>query len=70
MVAEERNDQVLWMADCYTLAKRFPDVATWMSLLERIAPPNCNLSPFHYWLWKEIWRASHTTDVEEKAAVV
>lgn len=66
MAIHGKNDQVLWMADCYTLAKRFPDASTWMALLERIAPKTCSLSPFHYWLWKEIWLASHSTDVEEE----
>ncbi|MBX9878646.1 MAG: hypothetical protein K2Y22_09325 [Candidatus Obscuribacterales bacterium] len=70
MVTQEKNDHVLWMADCYTLAKRFPEVTTWMSLLEKIAPKTCSLSPFHYWLWKEIWLASHSTDAEEKPALV
>jgi hypothetical protein len=52
------DQQVLWMADCYSLAKRFPNSRTWLSLLEPVEPEETN--PFHYWLWMEIWKAAQT----------
>ncbi len=61
MIASEKSEQVLWMADCYSLAKRFPNPRTWMSLLdpnEGYDPERIN--PFHYWLWMEIWKAAQT----------
>ncbi|HEY9870936.1 MAG TPA: hypothetical protein V6D08_17355 [Candidatus Obscuribacterales bacterium] len=59
MLTREKSEQVLWMADCYSLAKRFPNCSTWMALLEPVAADNYKeLSPFHYWLWMEIWRAA------------
>jgi hypothetical protein len=53
----KEKEQVLWMADCYSLAKRFPHPHLWLSLLE---PENDTqeISPFHYWLWMEIWKAA------------
>jgi hypothetical protein len=66
MLTQEKGEQVLWMADCYSLAKRFPNPRTWMALLE---PADPNLNPFHYWLWMEIWKASHSdSDPEPKIA--
>jgi hypothetical protein len=66
MLTQEKSEQVLWMADCYSLAKRFPNPRTWMSLLE---PADPNLNPFHYWLWMEIWKASHTeTEMDPKVS--
>jgi hypothetical protein len=68
MITDDRNEQVLWMADCYSLAKRFPNPGTWMSLLGQ---DNHNrqedYNPFHYWLWMEIWKASHSNNMEEVA---
>jgi len=59
MLTREKSEQVLWMADCYSLAKRFPNCGTWMALLEPVAADTPqDLSPFHYWLWMEIWRAA------------
>lgn len=60
MLTREKPDQVLWMADCYSLAKRFPNCRTWMALLEpeAIGQAGGELSPFHYWLWMEIWKAA------------
>ena len=61
MVTQETTDQILWMADCYSLAKRFPNPHTWLSLLEPLEPESAeNLNPFHYWLWMEIWKAAQT----------
>jgi len=62
MVTQETTggEQVLWMADCYSLAKRFPNPQTWLSLLN--PPPSGEkneFNPFHYWLWMEIWNAAH-----------
>jgi len=65
MLTQERNEQVLWMADCYSLAKRFPNPRTWMSLLEPLEPEDAeHLNPFHYWLWMEIWKAAQTKSDE------
>jgi hypothetical protein len=60
MLTQDRNEQVLWMADCYSLAKRFPNAGTWMSLLEPVSPQGAELKPFHYWLWMEIWKAAQS----------
>lgn len=61
MIAQDKNEQVLWMADCYSLAKRFHDPRTWMSLLEPMGSQKAQqLKPFHYWLWMEIWKAAQT----------
>ncbi len=61
--------QILWMADCYSLAKRFPNPHTWMELLEPLehgAPADIN--PFHYWLWMEIWKAAQSQSDEATPA--
>lgn len=59
MLTKEKSEQVLWMADCYSLAKRFPNCRTWMSLLQPSEPTKqASISPFHYWLWMEIWKAA------------
>src|SRR5262249_30049185 len=63
MLTQEKSEQVLWMADCYNLAKRFQNPRTWMSLLE---PADPNLNPFQYWLWMEIWKASHSEPVADQ----
>ncbi len=58
---KDNTDQILWMADCYSLAKRFPNPHTWLSLLEPVEVEDVeNLNPFHYWLWMEIWKAAQT----------
>ncbi len=55
MVTQDTTEQVLWMADCYSLAKRFPNPHTWLSLLQPDEPADANdINPFHYWLWMEI----------------
>jgi hypothetical protein len=59
MGTQQTTEQVLWMADCYSLAKRFPNPHTWLSLLEPVEPENvADINPFHYWLWMEIWKAA------------
>jgi hypothetical protein len=59
MATQATNQQVLWMADCYSLAKRFPDPNKWLSLLEPAQEaPTKEINPFHYWLWMEIWKAA------------
>jgi len=63
MVTKETTDQVLWMADCYSLAKRFPNPHTWLSLLEPVETLDIEkLNPFHYWLWMEIWKAAQLAE--------
>ena len=63
MVTKETTDQVLWMADCYSLAKRFPNPHTWLSLLEPVEALDIEkLNPFHYWLWMEIWKAAQLAE--------
>ena len=65
MVTKETTDQVLWMADCYSLAKRFPNPHTWLSLLEPVETLDIEkLNPFHYWLWMEIWKAAQLAERE------
>jgi len=67
MVTKETTEQVLWMADCYSLAKRFPNPHTWLSLLEPVEPEDAkSLNPFHYWLWMEIWKAAQMQEPEQK----
>jgi len=61
MLTKEKDEQVLWMAECYSLAKRFPSPHTWLSLLEPAdAEESKNFNAFHYWLWMEIWKVAHT----------
>jgi hypothetical protein len=62
-LTKKKEDPVIWMADCYDLAKRFPDPQVWLSLLEPLEEESKEgaLNPFHYWLWMEIWKASHDT---------
>lgn len=58
---QDSTEQVLWMADCYSLAKRFPNPHTWLSLLQPDEPTDAHdINPFHYWLWMEIWKAAQT----------
>lgn len=57
----EPEQQVLWLAECYSLAKRFHDPHTWMSLLEgNQMKDDAHYGPFDYWLWMEIWKAAQT----------
>jgi len=66
MVTKETNEQVLWMADCYSLAKRFPNPHTWLALLEPVETVDVEkLNPFHYWLWMEIWKAAQLNEKGE-----
>ncbi|MDP3510440.1 MAG: hypothetical protein Q8T09_20895 [Candidatus Melainabacteria bacterium] len=66
MVTKETTDQVLWMADCYSLAKRFPNPHTWLSLLEPVETLDIEkLNPFHYWLWMEIWKAAQLAEKDK-----
>lgn len=65
MATKQTTEQVLWMADCYSLAKRFPNPHTWLSLLEPVESQDAEkLNPFHYWLWMEIWKAAQLADRE------
>lgn len=66
MASKQSTDQVLWMADCYSLAKRFPNPHTWLALLEPTESVDAaNINPFHYWLWMEIWKAAQLSDSVE-----
>jgi hypothetical protein len=57
------QDQVLWMADCYSLAKRFPNPQDWLALLEPVETADIEkLNPFHYCLWMQIWKAAQLGD--------
>ncbi len=58
MLTREKREQVLWMAECYSLAKRIPNCRTWMTILPIQADRPHELSPFDYWLWMEIWKAA------------
>jgi hypothetical protein len=60
MVTKVKDEQVLWMADCYSLAKRFPNPQTWLALLEPTsAEETKSFNAFHFWLWMEIWKVAH-----------
>ena len=66
MATTDTNDQILWMADCYSLAKRFPNPHTWLALLEPQDVEDVDkINPFHYWLWMEIWKAAQTSSQPE-----
>ncbi|MBK7749988.1 MAG: hypothetical protein IPP57_19490 [Candidatus Obscuribacter sp.] len=70
MATKQSTDQVLWMADCYSLAKRFPNPHKWLALLEPVETTSAEtLNPFHYWLWMEIWKAAQLSDKEQEVAV-
>jgi hypothetical protein len=59
--AATKNTEILWMADCYSLAKRFHNPNAWLRLLEPSpseSSETTEISPFHYWLWMEIWKAA------------
>jgi hypothetical protein len=67
--ATQNTDYLLWMADCYSLAKRFPNPHKWLALMEPVEPSDAeSLNPFHYWLWMEIWKAAQQS--EEQAEPV
>lgn len=71
MVSQQTAEQVLWMADCYSLAKKFPNPHTWLSLLEPVEPVKAKETkwkPFHYWLWMEIWKAAQEDEPERETA--
>jgi hypothetical protein len=60
MMTQESTEQVLWMADCYSLAKRFPNPQTWLALLEPTTKTGAkNFNAFQYWLWMEIWKVAN-----------
>jgi hypothetical protein len=65
LTKHKKEQPVLWMADCYDLAKRFPNPHTWLLLLEPLENKEQDLNPFHIWLWMEIWKAAQ--DQEECA---
>ncbi len=72
MATNNKTDQILWMADCYSLAKRFPNPHTWLCLL---APKKIEgtqeyetLSPYDYWLWMEIWKAAQSDTAPQAVA--
>jgi len=70
MVTQETTDQVLWMADCYSLAKRFPNPHTWLALLEPTTESEArNFNAFQYWLWMEIWKVAHGQEEEKPVKV-
>ena len=55
----ETTERILWLADCYSLAKRFPDPVTWLALLQLKKNQRINdINPLYYWLWMEIWQAA------------
>jgi hypothetical protein len=57
-LAKGKEDHIYWMADCYDLAKRFPNKHSWLALLEKVDQEDHDLNPFHIWLWLEIWKAA------------
>ena len=65
-LTKQKDEPVLWMADCYDLAKRFPNPHTWLCLLDPMGKDSQDLNPFHIWLWMEIWKAAQ--DTEENCA--
>lgn len=65
MAGKQSMNQVLWMADCYSLAKRFPNPHTWLALLESEQADSQDINPFHYWLWMEIWKAAQHSGEKE-----
>lgn len=59
--SKQTNERILWMADCYNLAKRFPNSRDWANLLKPVKHENAeDLNPFHYWLWMEIWKVAQS----------
>ncbi len=61
MTGLDAADKILWMADCYLLAKRFPDPVTWLSLLQsKSKKSSTDINPLNYWLWMEIWKAAQS----------
>jgi hypothetical protein len=64
MSGSPTTQKILWLADCYSLAKRFPDPVIWLALLHLKSQTITNLNPFYYWLWMEIWKAAQNEQVE------
>ena len=63
MSVSDTTNKVLWIADCYSLAKRFPDPLTWLALLQpRLKQHGKEINPLYYWLWMEIWNAAQNTE--------
>lgn len=74
---ESTEERVLWMADCYSLAKVVPNPHTWLYLLEpddeqqetaenaKLAE-NPQYAKFR-WLWMEIWKAAQAETEPEEA---
>ena len=67
-LTRQKEQQVIWMADCYDLAKRFPNPHTWLCLLEPLEQKDRDFNPFHIWLWMEIWKAAQEPADEEHCA--
>ncbi|HEY9716056.1 MAG TPA: hypothetical protein V6C69_01200 [Trichormus sp.] len=76
---ETTEERVLWMADCYSLAKVVPNPHTWLYLLEsdeqqetadnaKLAD-NPQYAKFR-WLWMEIWKAAQAESEAEEAVAV
>jgi hypothetical protein len=61
-LTKQKEAPVMWMADCYDLAKKFPNPHTWLALLEPLEIGNSELNPFHIWLWMEIWKAAQDSE--------
>ena len=66
-LTKKKDEPVFWMADCYDLAKRFPNPHTWLCLLEPLEQGSNDLNPFQIWLWMEIWKAAQNGDEEHCA---
>jgi len=75
---ETTEERVLWMADCYSLAKVVPNPHTWLYLLESDdqqetgdsakLSDNPQYAKFR-WLWMEIWKAAQIeAEAEEPVA--
>jgi hypothetical protein len=65
---KQKFEQVFWMADCYSLAKKFPNPHTWLALLEPLEQEEKEkINPFHYWLWMEIWKAAQSNADENSS---
>ena len=60
------NENVLWLAQCYNLAKCFPDMNDWMLLLTE--SKNRQYLPFQHWLWREIWSAAQEQGSDRSSA--
>jgi hypothetical protein len=67
MSSPGKNENVLWLAEYYSLAKCFPDAAAWMSLLD--VEGDNGLKTFQRWLWKEIWVAAQSEETQVRVPV-